>query len=154
MCQLLSWILIKIDLLSWRYRGMIFIRKDYLNFELWTLIDDINKRGGICGKLDREGFTWILYVSTPHKLNFELLIKSLEKVKRNALKLSRIFLFWNTVFIRSIPVVYVLYNILCILYKQNLFGTCHYTFKLTLLMTSVWFCCCTGNTLPDLPLDF
>ena len=28
------------------------------------------------------------------------------------------------------------------LYRRNLFGTWHYTLKLTILMTSVWFCCC------------
>ena len=48
---------------------------------------------------------------TPHELNFELLMKTLEKkMKSNASKLSCILLFWNTVFIRSCPVVYVLYN--------------------------------------------
>ena len=52
-----------------------------------------------------------LYVSYPHELNFELLMKTLErKIKRNAWKLSYILLFWNTVFIRSCPVVYVIYN--------------------------------------------
>ena len=42
--------------------------------------------------------------STPHELNFELSMNTLEKnMKRNALKLSCVLLFWNTVFIRSCP---------------------------------------------------
>ena len=64
-----------------------------------------------CWKLDRECHVGFRMFLTPHELNFELLIKTQKKrkMKRNAWKLSCILLFWNTVFIRSCPVVYVLY---------------------------------------------
>ena len=68
--------------------------------------------GTICWKLDRECHVDFCMFLTPHELNFELLMKTLKrKMKRNAWKLSCILLFWNTVFIRSCPVVYVLYTI-------------------------------------------
>ena len=65
-----------------------------------------------CWKLDRECHVDFCMFLTPHELNFELLIKTQKKrkMKRNAWKLSCILLFWNTVFIRSCPVVYVLYK--------------------------------------------
>ena len=64
-----------------------------------------------CWKLDRECHVDFCMFLTPHELNFELLMKTLKrKMKRNAWKLSCILLFWNTVFIRSCPVVYVLYR--------------------------------------------
>ena len=59
-------------------------------------------------KLDRECHVDFCMFLTPHELNFELLMKTQKrKMKRNAWKLSCILLFWNTVFIRSCPVVYV-----------------------------------------------
>ena len=64
-----------------------------------------------CWKLDRECHVEFCMFLTPHELNFELLMKTQKrKMKRNAWKLSCILLFWNTVFIRSCPVVYVLYT--------------------------------------------
>ena len=64
-----------------------------------------------CWKLDRECHVDFCMFLTPHELNFELLMKTQKrKMKRNAWKLSCILLFWNTVFIRSCPVVYVLYR--------------------------------------------
>ena len=62
----------------------------------------------VCWKLDRECHVDFCMFLTPHELNFELLMKTQKrKMKRNAWKLSCILLFWNTVFIRSCPVVYV-----------------------------------------------
>ena len=75
----------------------------------------------ICWKLDRECHVDFCMLLTPHELNFELLIKTLKrKTKRNAWKLSCILLFWNTVFIRSCPVVYVLYSIIHIFVHVNI----------------------------------
>ena len=55
-----------------------------------------------------ESVMWILCVSTPHEFNFGLSMNTLEKkMKRN--KLSCVLLFWNTVFMRTCPVVHVLY---------------------------------------------
>ena len=129
-----------------------------LNSEFWLMIS-INTEDWVENWTERVSRAFCMSLlppaPSPKKLNFELFIKkNLEKMKMNAWQLSCILLVWNTGFIPSCPVVYFLYNILCNSDKQNLFGTCHYTFKLTLLMASVWFCCCTGNTLPDLPLDF
>ena len=63
-----------------------------------------------CWKLDRECHVDFCMFLTPHELNFKLLMKTQKrKMKRNVWELTCILLFWNTVFIRSCPVVYVLY---------------------------------------------
>ena len=60
-----------------------------------------------------ESVTWIFVFFLPPTnwtLNSWWKLKKKRKMKRNAWKLSCIFLFWNTVFIRICPVVYVLYR--------------------------------------------
>ena len=78
----------------------------------WTTCSFWNLNIALYWKLDRECHVDFCMFLTPHELNFELLMKTQKrKMKRNAWKLSCILLFWNTVFIRSCPVVYVLYTL-------------------------------------------
>ena len=89
---------------------------------------------GACWKLDRECHVDFCMFLTPHELNFELLMKTQKrKMKRNAWKLSCILLFWNTVFIRSCPVVYVLYRRCSINFEysflDNLLNRSHYSLR-------------------------
>ena len=70
-------------------------------------------RRDICVENWTENVTWIFACFLP-LTNWTLKSwwKTLErKMKRNAWKLSCILLFWNIVFIRSCPVVYILYNL-------------------------------------------
>ena len=100
-----------IDLLSWLCRVMILIRKIIwtLNSKLW-LMKSINR--GQCVENWTERITWNLYVFYTPRIELCTLDETLEKMKRNAWELSCncILLFWNTIFIRSCPVVYVSYK--------------------------------------------
>ena len=83
-----------------------------------------------------KSVTWILYVYTPHKVDLWTLDgnRSLENMKRNAWKLScLLYCYSGIVFIRSCPVVYVLYIDLTSLLdlmgesQQALTKACHLT---------------------------
>ena len=93
-----------------------------LNSELWLMISvnavSVLKTG------PRVSMDFCRFL-TPHKLNFELLKKTLgKKMKRNAWKLSYILLFWKTVFIRSCPVLYMVH----FPYSKVLFSYCRVRF--------------------------
>ena len=115
MSQLLSWILIKIDLLSWLCHVMICVRKINwtLNSELWLMIS-IN--AGECVENWTERVTWFLFVSYPPRIELWTLDKKKKLFNegmwiRNAWKtVSYIVILTVFTIIFSCPVVSVLYN--------------------------------------------